>query len=146
MILWDIQYKHYGYWCRDMKYGQFGTEPTYHTLYTCSRDSTHIYKFMYMAFCLSMVYFTPIWYLPNGRPYDGGVRLLNLFWHVWEMADVSGKTVKFPKMPWLWQPTYQTKGEILEISHLTIHKTPYMRHNLMHKVGPMAKFPKMPWL
>ena len=28
-----------------MKYGQFGTEPTYHTLYTCSRDSTHIYKF-----------------------------------------------------------------------------------------------------
>ena len=33
-----------------MKYGQFGTEPTYYTLYTCSKDSTHIYKFMYMAF------------------------------------------------------------------------------------------------
>ena len=41
------------------------------------------------------------------------------------MADFGGKTAKFPKMPWLWQPTYQTKGEILEISHLTIHKTQF---------------------
>ena len=45
MILRDIQYKHYRYYCRDIKYGQFGTEPTYYTLYTCSQGSTHIYKF-----------------------------------------------------------------------------------------------------
>ena len=64
-------------------------------------------------------------YLPKCGPYDGGIKLLNLFWHVWEMADFGGKTVKFPKMPWLWQPMHQTKGEILEILHLTIHKTQF---------------------
>ena len=65
-----------------MKYGQFGTEPTYYTLYTCSKDSTHIYKFIYMAFCINTVYFTPKipnLYLPKCRPYDGGIKLLNLF-------------------------------------------------------------------
>ena len=45
MILHDIQYKRYGYLCKDMKKWQFGTESTYHTLYTCGQDSTHIYKF-----------------------------------------------------------------------------------------------------
>ena len=29
----------------DIIYGQFGTEPTYYTLCTCSKDSTNIYKF-----------------------------------------------------------------------------------------------------
>ena len=28
-----------------MKKWQFGTGPTYHTLYTCVQDSAHIYKF-----------------------------------------------------------------------------------------------------
>ena len=82
MLLRDIQYKHNGYLCRDMKYGQFGTEPTYYTLYTCSKYSTHIYKFIYMAFCINMVYFTPmipILYLPKCRPYDGGIKLFSLF-------------------------------------------------------------------
>ena len=31
---------------------QFGTEPTYPTLYTCSQDSTHIYNCIYIAFCI----------------------------------------------------------------------------------------------
>ena len=34
-----------GIWCRDINNDNFGTEPTYHTLYTCGQDSTHIYKF-----------------------------------------------------------------------------------------------------
>ena len=43
----------------------FGTEPTYHTLCTCGQmisgqDSTHNYDCIYIAFCLEMVYFTPI--------------------------------------------------------------------------------------
>ena len=85
-----------------MKYGQFGTEPTYYTLYTCSKDSTHIYKFIYMAFCINTVCFTPMipnLYLPKCRPYDGGIKLLNLFDTFKKMADFGGKTVKFPKMP-----------------------------------------------
>ena len=47
-----------------------------------ARTSTHIYKFIYMAFCINMVYFTPKipnLYLPKYRPYDGGIKLLNLF-------------------------------------------------------------------
>ena len=42
-------------------------------------------NFIYMAFCINMVYFTPMipmLYLPKCRPYDGGIKLLNLFWHV----------------------------------------------------------------
>ena len=38
--------------------------------------------FIYMAFCIKIVYFTPIihmLYLPKCRPYDGGIKLLNLF-------------------------------------------------------------------
>ena len=42
-----------------------------------------IYKnFICMAFCINMVYFTPmvhILHLPKCRPYDGGIKLLNLF-------------------------------------------------------------------
>ena len=39
-------------------------------------------NFIYMAFCMKMVYFTPMipmLYLPKCRPYDGGIKLLNLF-------------------------------------------------------------------
>ena len=39
-------------------------------------------NFIYMAFCINMVYFTPMipmLYLPKCRPYDGGIDLLNLF-------------------------------------------------------------------
>ena len=32
-----------------------GTEPTYHTLYTCGQDSTHIYNCICIAFCIKMV-------------------------------------------------------------------------------------------
>ena len=39
------------------------------------------------------------------------------------MADFAGKMAKFPKMPWLLWPTCQIEREIVEISHLTIHKT-----------------------
>ena len=38
--------------------------------------------FIYMAFCIKMVYFIPLIpmsYLLKCRPYDGGVTLLNLF-------------------------------------------------------------------
>ena len=35
-----------------MKKWHFGTEPTYHTLYTCGQDSTHIYNCIYIAFCI----------------------------------------------------------------------------------------------
>ena len=38
--------------------------------------------FIYVAFCIKIVYFTPIipmLYLPKCRPYDGGIKLLNLF-------------------------------------------------------------------
>ena len=65
-----------------MKYGQFGTEPTYYTLYTCSKDSTHIYKYIYKAFCINMVYFIPMipnLYLPKCRQLDEGIKLLEYF-------------------------------------------------------------------
>ena len=38
--------------------------------------------FIYMAFCIKMVYFMPMipmLYLLKGRPYDGDIKLLNLF-------------------------------------------------------------------
>ena len=40
----------------DINVRQFGTEPTYHTLYTCGKASTHIYNCIYIAFCIEMVY------------------------------------------------------------------------------------------
>ena len=44
----------------DIKNWQFGTEPTYHTLYTCSQDSTQIYDCINIAFCIKMVNETPM--------------------------------------------------------------------------------------
>ena len=85
-----------------MKYGQFGTGPTYYTLYICSKDSTHIYKFIYMAFCINMVYFTPNipnLYLPKYRLYDGAIKLLNLFDTFKKQQILVGRQRKFPKMP-----------------------------------------------
>ena len=38
------------------------------------------------------------------------------------MADFGGKIGKFCKMPWPLWPTCQTEREIVEISHLAIHK------------------------
>ena len=35
-----------------MKKWHFGTEPTYHTLYTCGQYSTHIDSCIYIAFCI----------------------------------------------------------------------------------------------
>ena len=39
------------------------------------------------------------------------------------MADFGGKMAKFPKIPWLLWPMCHTEREIVEISHLAIHKT-----------------------
>ena len=55
-------------------------------------------NFIYMAFCINIVYFTPmapILYLPNCRLYDGGIKLLNLFLtclrngRFWENSEIS---------------------------------------------------------
>ena len=86
-----------------MKYGQFGTEPTYYTLYTCSKDNTHICKFIYKAFCMNTVYFTPKvpnLYLLRCRQYDGGIKLLDHLdtFKKWQIFD--GKIAKFCQMPW----------------------------------------------
>ena len=58
-------------------------------------------NFIYMAFCINMVYFTPmvpILYLPNHRLYDGGIKLLNLFFDMFEKWQILvGKQQNFPK-------------------------------------------------
>ena len=51
-----------------------------------------------------MVYFTPmipILYLPKGRPYDGGIKLLNYLTHLrngrfwWEDSEISQNATTF---------------------------------------------------
>ena len=90
--------------CRNMKYRQFGTEPTYYTMNTCSKDNTHIYKFIYKAFCINMVYFTPMipkLCLPKCGQLDGGIKLLDhltcfrngRFW--WEDSKILQNAMAF---------------------------------------------------
>ena len=54
------------------------------------------------------------------------------------MADFGGKQQNFPKCHGFDSHCIKTMGEILEISHLTIHKTPF----LCMKQGQWLNFPK----
>ena len=65
-------------------------------------------------------------WLPKCRPYDGGIRLLNLFliclrngrfW--WENSQISQNALA------LTANTPNQRGEILEILHLTKHETQF---------------------
>ena len=76
-------------------------------------------------FCINMVYCTPKipnLYLLRCRQYDGGIKLLDHLdtFKNWQIFDE--KIVKFYKMPWPLWPMCQTEREIVEISHLAIHK------------------------
>ena len=76
----------------------------YGPLYTCSKDDTHIYKFIYKAFCINMVYFIPKLpnlYLPKCRQYDSGIKLLTTLTHLrngrfwWEDSEILQNAMAF---------------------------------------------------
>ena len=51
-------------------------------MYSCIKDNTHIYKFIYKTFCMKTVYLTPMvpnLHVPRCRQLDGGIKLLESF-------------------------------------------------------------------
>ena len=71
-------------------------------MYTCSKGNTNIYKFIYKAFCMKMVYVTPMipnLYVPRCRQLDGGIKLLEYFDTFKKWQIFGGEMAKFPKMP-----------------------------------------------
>ena len=65
-----------------MKYGQIGTEPHTTPCIHVARTIPIFIKFIYKAFCMNMVYFTPKvpnLYMLRCRQLDGGIKLLDHF-------------------------------------------------------------------
>ena len=73
-------------------------------MYTCSKDNTHIYKFIYKTLYLKTVYFTPMipnLYVPRCGQLGGGIKLFEYFdtfkngrfW--WEDGEISQNALAF---------------------------------------------------
>ena len=66
-----------------------------------------------MAFCINTVYFTPKipnLYLPKCGPYDGGIKLLNLFDTFKKWQILVGRQQNFPKCQRNTQNLYSQSG------------------------------------